>query len=84
MAWLAHVHTFLAHVLRSGTAHVPCEMVPCPCGAHGGVPDGASPGSWTSLRVRSRLPLPLIRLLGAECPLCDGLGCQHCAHTGLR
>ncbi len=38
-----------------------------------------APGS-----ITSRLPLDLVRLFGAECALCAGLGCRDCAHTGLR
>jgi hypothetical protein len=34
--------------------------------------------------VRRRLPLALVRVYGAECGLCQGVGCTHCAHTGLR
>jgi len=34
--------------------------------------------------ARTRLPLAIVRRLGAECALCDGLGCGECAHSGLR
>lgn len=32
----------------------------------------------------TRLPLALMRVFGAECFLCRGIGCEECAHTGLR
>ncbi len=40
---------------------------------------GHMPGSSTS-----HLPIAMIRLFGADCALCQGLGCQECAQTGLR
>lgn len=32
----------------------------------------------------TRLPMVLVYLFGAQCALCQGLGCHDCAHTGLR
>lgn len=32
---------------------------------------------------RGRLPVRMLRSLGAECPLCQGLGCVDCAGSGL-
>jgi hypothetical protein len=34
--------------------------------------------------AHTRLPLAIVRRLGAECALCEGLGCGECAHSGLR
>jgi hypothetical protein len=31
-----------------------------------------------------RTPLTLLRLMDAQCPLCQGVGCQQCASLGLR
>jgi hypothetical protein len=31
-----------------------------------------------------RTPLTLLRLLDAQCPLCQGMGCPQCASLGLR
>lgn len=36
------------------------------------------------LRTPDRIPVSLVRILGADCSLCRGIGCQTCAHTGLR
>lgn len=30
------------------------------------------------------MPLQLLHKLGAQCPLCQGLGCGECASSGLR
>ncbi len=32
----------------------------------------------------TRLPMVLVYLFGAQCALCQGLGCRDCDHTGLR
>jgi hypothetical protein len=45
--------------------------------------DAACPAARPAL-ARTRLPLSIVRRLGAECALCDGLGCGECAHSGLR
>jgi hypothetical protein len=34
--------------------------------------------------LRVRPSLTLVRLFGAQCPLCDGIGCRECAEQGLR
>ena len=34
-------------------------------------------------RTRSRLPVALTRMLGADCPSCRGFGCESCAYSGL-
>ncbi|CAA9551986.1 MAG: hypothetical protein AVDCRST_MAG87-934 [uncultured Thermomicrobiales bacterium] len=34
--------------------------------------------------VATRLPMVLVHLFGAQCAMCQGLGCGGCAHTGLR
>ncbi len=31
-----------------------------------------------------RARMPLLRLVDAQCPLCSGIGCTDCAHSGLR
>ncbi len=38
----------------------------------------------TSLTLRHWLPVTLVRMLGADCPACRGIGCPECAHTGLQ
>lgn len=42
-------------------------------GSQGRVPRGST----------SHLPIAMIQLFGADCALCQGLGCQECAQTGL-
>ena len=47
----------------------------------------AVPGSCPAAlppRPRRRLPIALARVLGADCSLCRGIGCESCAHTGFR
>ena len=39
--------------------------------------------STVAVRPADRLPISLVRLLGADCPACHGLGCVGCEHTGL-
>ena len=34
--------------------------------------------------ARRRLSIRVLHLLGAICPLCNGLGCAECADSGLR
>lgn len=35
-------------------------------------------------RTSARIPIELIRTLGADCSVCTGIGCPTCAHTGLH
>jgi hypothetical protein len=72
MPWLAHLYRKL-HPAPAPVA------APCPC-----VPVETPVTPWASLPARPRLPLVLVRALGAQCPICDGLGCEVCAQTGLR
>lgn len=56
-----------------------------PEGRQAGAPQPAArPGAHRVSSHRAvRLPLRLVRLLGADCAQCRGFGCQACAHTGL-
>lgn len=47
------------------------------------VAETAVPASTGAVRPVGRLPISLVRLLGADCPGCHGLGCDGCEHTGL-
>ena len=35
-------------------------------------------------RTSARIPIALVRVLGADCSVCTGIGCPTCAHTGLH
>ena len=72
MPWLAHLYRKLHPAPAPAT--VPCACVP--------VQTPSTP--WASLPARPQLPPALVRTLGAQCPLCNGLGCEDCAQTGLR
>mgnify|MGYP000162149148 CR=1 FL=1 len=51
---------------------------------HGAVSGGIVSPVTTPTRPRRRLSISLARVLGAECSLCRGVGCEACAQTGLR
>ena len=46
-------------------------------------PNAARPDARIPAFARHRLPFRTLRLLGATCPLCEGLGCDACEQTGL-
>ena len=47
-------------------------------------PHDAAQVHQTPYRIGTRLPLRLVRLLGAACDGCRGIGCGVCERTGLR
>lgn len=84
-----HLLSHLRYRLRGITRRT---SIAIPTPAHPGLPIGPRTAQKTQMRparafppfARHRLPVSLVRLLGVDCPQCQGIGCPGCAHTGLH
>jgi hypothetical protein len=74
----------IARIIRHGRSRL--SRGPRSCGNRQNPrrPDLACAASPKPAFARLRLPLSTVRRLGAQCFLCQGIGCRECANTGLR
>jgi len=86
MSPITHLCRRAALLLRSGIAVLARKPAPMPaaCTVCHDLRVDVHPLPLVTRRTRPRASLALVRLFGAQCPLCDGLGCEECARTGLR
>jgi hypothetical protein len=74
----------IARILRHGRSRLSRDPRSCGSRQDPRRPDRDCASPLRPAFARMQLPLSTVRRLGAQCFLCQGIGCRECANTGLR